>query len=63
MHLSANFQAPPNAVDFLWFCEGMWRGLSSIFMIKIDHLKIDVLLEMIMIDKCNSTYNFYLQKA
>ena len=28
MHHSAKCQALPNAVDFLWSCEGLWRGLS-----------------------------------
>jgi len=32
MHRSAKFQTPPNAVDLLWSCEGLWRGLSFVFL-------------------------------
>ena len=31
MHRSAKFQTPPNAVDLLWSCEGLWSGLSFVF--------------------------------
>jgi len=32
MHRSAKFQTPPNAVDLLWSCEGLLRGLSFVFL-------------------------------
>ena len=59
MHRSAIFQAPPNAVDFLWSGKGLWRGLFCVFYVRfapdniilIYWIKIDhVLLQMIMID-------------
>jgi len=31
MHRSAKSQTPPNAVDLLLSCEGLWRGLSFVF--------------------------------
>jgi len=31
MDRSAKFQTPPIAVDLLWSCEGLWRGLSFVF--------------------------------
>jgi len=31
MHRSAKFQTPPNGVDLLWSCEGLWMGLSFVF--------------------------------
>jgi len=30
-HRSVKFQAPHNAVDFLWYCECLWRALSYVF--------------------------------
>jgi len=73
MHRSAKVQVPPNAVDFLWSSEGMWKGLFLLCFlgqivtwqynpnpnwIKIDH----VLLYMIMIDSCGSVPTFQTQK-
>jgi len=40
MHRSAKFQTPPNAVDLLWSCEGLWRGLSFMFSRSYCHLTI-----------------------
>jgi len=40
MHRSAKFQTPPNAVDLLWSCEGLWRGLSFVFSRSDCHLTI-----------------------
>ena len=40
MHRSAKCQAPPNAVDFLWSCEGLWKGLSFVFSMSVCHLII-----------------------
>ena len=31
MHRSAKFQTPPNGVDLLWSCEGLWRGFFCVF--------------------------------
>jgi len=40
MHGSTKFQTPPNAVDLLWSCEGLWRGLSFVFSRSDCHLTI-----------------------
>ena len=40
MHRSAKSQTPPNAVDLLWSCEGLWRGLSFVFSMSDCHLTI-----------------------
>ena len=40
MHRSTNFLAPPNAVDFLWSCDGLWMGLSFVFSRSDCHLTI-----------------------
>ena len=40
MHHSAKFETPPNGVDFLWSCEGLWRGLSFVFSMSDGNLTI-----------------------
>ena len=40
MHRSAKLQTPPNAVDLLWSCESLWRGLSFVFSRSDCHLTI-----------------------
>ena len=40
MHRSAKLQTPPNAVDSLWSCKGLWRGLSFVFSRSECHLTI-----------------------
>ena len=40
MHHSVKFQTPPNAVDLLWSCEGLWRSLSLVFSRSDGHLAI-----------------------
>ena len=32
MHRSAKFQTPPNALDLLWSCEGLWRVFLLCFL-------------------------------
>jgi len=31
INCSAKFKTKPNAIDLLWSCEGLWRGLSFVF--------------------------------
>jgi len=33
-------KSPPNAVDLLWSCEGLWRGISFVFYRSDCHLTI-----------------------
>jgi len=40
MHRSAKLQTPPNAVDLLWSCRGLWWGLSFVFSRSDCHLTI-----------------------